>query len=164
MAAREPTAPGEPRPDVARGPDSQVRDTQARERPVDDARAIPDLLRDITSDFGTLMGDEVTLAKKEIQNTIRTAVKDGVYVIAGGVVAYIGTLVLIAAAVLALAEILDPWLSALIIGGVVTLFGVIMLLRGVSEMTSLSPTERTTRNVKADAKTVKEHAPTQSRG
>ena len=163
MAAREPVAPGEP------GPVPQERDTKARVRTVDDTRAddargIPDLLRDITSDLGTLMGDEVTLAKKEIQSTIRTAIKDGVYVVAGGVVAYIGTLVLIAAAVLALAEILDPWLSALIIGGVVTLFGVIMLLRGVSEMTSLSPAERTTRNVKADAETVKEHAPTQSRG
>ena len=136
----------------------------ARDRPVDDGRSFGDLLKDITSDVGTLMRDEVTLAKKEIQSSVSTAVKDGVYILAGAVVSYVGLLVLIAAAVLALAEIMEPWLSALIIGGVVTLFGVIMLLRGVSEMKSLSPTERTTRNVRADAETVKEHAPPGSHG
>lgn len=136
----------------------------ATERPGDDSRSVADLLSDITSDMAALLRDEVALAKKEIQQTIRTAVKDGVYVLVGGTIAYIGVLALTAAAILALAEVVAPWLSALIVGGAVTLVGAIMLLRGVSEIRSLGPTDRTVENVKSDAETLREHLPAPGSG
>lgn len=121
-------------------------------------RSIGELLKAITRDFSTLLREEVALAKAEIQLTIRTAVKDVVFVAAGGLVAYAGLLALIAAAVLGLASVIDPWLSALIIGGVVTLIGVILLMRGLEEMKSLRPVpKRTVRNLQSDAETVKEN-------
>jgi hypothetical protein len=120
-------------------------------------RSVGELLKDITREFNTLIREEVALAKAEIQQTIRTAVKDVVFVAAGGLVAFVGFLVLIAAAVLALANVIAPWLSALIIGGVITLIGVILLMRGLSEMSSLSPVpKRSVRNVQSDADTVRE--------
>lgn len=130
-------------------------------------RSIGDVLKDITRELNTLVRDEVALAKKEVQDAISTAVKDVVLVVAGAVVAYVGVLVLIAAAVLALANVLAPWLSALIIGAVVVIFGVVLLMRGLSEMKSIRPVDRTPDNVREDVRTVKEHAPggskTQSR-
>lgn len=121
-------------------------------------RSIGELLKDITRDFAMLFREEVALAKAEIQQTFRTAVKDVAFVAAGGLVAYAGLLALIASAVLGLANVIDPWLSALIIGGVVTLIGIVVLMRGLAEMKTLRPVpKRTVRNVQSDAETVKEN-------
>lgn len=120
-------------------------------------RSIGELLKDITRDFTMLFREEVALAKAEIQQTLRTAVKDVVFVAAGGLVAYAGLLALVASAVLGLANVIDPWLSALIIGGVVTLIGILVLMRGLEEMKTLGAVpKRTVRNLQSDAETVKE--------
>ena len=50
--------------------------------------------------------------------------------VAGGLIAYSGLLVLLAVAVLGLALLLRPWLAALIVGIVVVLIGAGLALKG----------------------------------
>ena len=120
-------------------------------------RSIGELLGSVTGDLSTLVQQEITLAKTEIQQTIAQAVKDIVFVVLGGFFAYTGLLALIAAAILGLANVVAPWLSALIIGGVIALVGVVLLLRGVNNVQNLDVVpERTAQTVKEDVNIVKE--------
>lgn len=120
-------------------------------------RSFGELLTDITRDMSKLFREEVALAKREIQQTISTAIKDVVMVAVGGFILYAGALVLIAAAVIALALVVDLWLSALIIGGAITLIGLIVLMIGIQQLRSLSPMpERAASNVTKDVKTIRE--------
>lgn len=122
-----------------------------------DERTLGEVLGDVTNDLSTLVRDEIALAKTEIQQTISEAVKDLVFIVVGGFFAYTGLLALIAAAILGLANAIAPWLSALIIGGVIVLIGVILLLRGINNIRNLNVVpERTAQTVKEDVNIVKE--------
>lgn len=121
-------------------------------------RSIGELLTDITRDLSALFREEVALAKRETQQTITTAIKDVVFATVGAFVLYTGVLVLIAAAVVALALVVDLWLSAVIIGSATTLIGVILLMMGIQQLRTLSLVpEKSVRNVKKDAETIREN-------
>ena len=120
-------------------------------------RSLGELLGAVTNDLSTLVRDEIALAKAEIQQTISQAVKDIVFIVVGGFFAYTGLLALIAAAILGLANVIAPWLSALIIGGVIVLIGVVLLLRGINNISNLDVVpERTAQTVKEDVNIVRE--------
>jgi len=76
---------------------------------------------------------------------------------AGGLVAWAGFLVLLAAAVLGLSKVVEPWLAALIVGVVVLVIGVVVMLVGKNRFKSdnLVP-RRTLRSIKDDAQWAKE--------
>ena len=119
-------------------------------------RSLGELLGAVTNDLSALVRDEIALAKAEIQQTISQAVKDVVFIVVGGFFAYTGLLALIAAAILGLANVVAPWLSALLIGGVIALVGVILLLRGVNNISNLDGVPRTAQTVKEDVNIVRE--------
>jgi len=79
--------------------------------------------------------------------------------IAGGALAFIGLSTLAAALVLLLAQVIAPWLSALIVGAGIALGGGLLLLRGVRsprlQGRELIPT-RTVQSIQQDARSVKE--------
>ena len=125
----------------------------------DDKRSLGDIVGDVTSEFGTLVREEIALAKAEVQQTLSQAVGDVVAIVLGGFVAYTGLLVLIAAAVLGLATAIAPWLSALLIGIVLALVGAILLRRGIKDLGNLSSAPRTAETLKKDAAMVKEKLP-----
>ena len=123
----------------------------------DKNRSIGDVVSDLTREVSTLFREEVALAKAEIQETVTRVIKDAAMIVVGGFVAYTGLLVLIAAAVLALALVVAPWLSALIVGVVIIAIGAILLLRGINDFQNVSMApERTVRTLKEDAEVVKE--------
>jgi hypothetical protein len=96
--------------------------------------SIPTLLRDLASDATEITRKEVALARSEITHAIE-GVKTGVISMAtGGGVLFAGVLFLLLAATLALATVVDGWLAALIVGGVVTLIGAIMVSAGKRKM------------------------------
>lgn len=125
----------------------------------DDKRSLGDIVGDVTSEFGTLVREEIALARAEVQQTLSQAVGDIVAIVLGGFVAYTGLLVLIAAAVLGLATVVAPWLSALLIGAVLALIGAILLRRGVKDIGNLRGVPRTKETLKEDASMVKEKLP-----
>jgi hypothetical protein len=78
--------------------------------------------------------DEIALASAEFSNSMRKLVAASTSVAAGGVVLFGGFLALLAAAVLGLANVVSPWLAALIVGLVVGLIGTAMVMTGIKAL------------------------------
>jgi hypothetical protein len=106
------------------------------ERPEDlESHSFVGLVRRLTDELATLVRQELALARAEITSSIRSLILGAGSVAAGGAVLFAGFLVLLAAAVLGLAHVVSPWLSALIVGVVVALVGYLMVHAGVKGVT-----------------------------
>jgi hypothetical protein len=111
-------------------------DWRARERSgfqnVDarDYESTPSLLRRLVTDVGTLLAQEATLLKAETARSIADLRAATVSMAMGGAVLLLGCIFLLLAAVYGLSNVVEPWLAALIVGGVVSLIGAIMLMTG----------------------------------
>jgi hypothetical protein len=106
-----------------------------------------------------LVRQEVQLARAEMSDKITRVTTNLVSVVAGGFVAYIGALALVAALILGLHDLADisPWVSALIVGAVLAIAGYAMLRRGLGELkqVDLAP-RRTVENIRDDVQTIKD--------
>jgi hypothetical protein len=92
--------------------------------------SIVSLLKRLTDELSVLFRQEVALASAEFSRSMRSFFLGVASVAAGGAVLFAGLLVLLAAAVLGLAEWLEPWQAALAVGGAVVLIGIVMVLAG----------------------------------
>lgn len=113
------------------------------------------LLSRLVSDLTALMRNELALAKAEFSKAA-TNVKLGIAGMAiAGVVLLAGALSLITAAILGLAEVMEPWLAALIVGVALGIIGFVMLQ---SAKKKLEPSnlamERTQHSLRRDAEVV----------
>lgn len=117
------------------------------------------LFRDLASDLSDLTHKEIQLAQTEMMEKVSHASKAVISMVAGGLLAYAGLLVLLAAVALALTTFLnlDLWLSSLIVGAIVVVVGLIMLQSGRSALqnTNITP-EKTVDSLKENAAWVKE--------
>ena len=119
-------------------------------------RSLGELFGDLAAQTGTLVREEVALAKAELTRTATQAGKDIGVLVVGGAVVYGGLLVLLAAAILALATILPAWVAALIVGLVVVGVGVAMLQRGRAALTRIDVApHQTMATLSADVDVVK---------
>lgn len=103
-------------------------------RPEPRDRRLAELLSELTDETSTLVRQEIALARAEMGEKIDEAKKASMSLAMGGAVAYAGFLVLLACAVVGLSYVISPWLAALIVGGIVTLVGVIMLAGGAEKL------------------------------
>lgn len=119
-------------------------------------RSIGELFADLARDTSTLVRQEVALAKTEISDKISKVGKDVASMAVGGAVAYAGFLAIIAALILLLGEVMDTWLAAFIVGGVVVLVGYMLIQRGreALKQEDLAP-RRTIETIKEDAEWAK---------
>lgn len=125
----------------------------------EESRSIGELLGDLGRQTGTLVRKEIDLAKVEVTSSVGRMSKGAATTAVGGVVAYAGFLVLLAAAVMALIEAgMDGWLAAFIVGVTVLAIGGGLAAAGVKriQQTDLAPT-RTAETVKENVEFVKEH-------
>jgi hypothetical protein len=123
-----------------------------------DERSLGDLFGDLARDMGTLVGQEMTLARTELTEKASQVSKDIAMLAAGGLVAYAGLLAIIAAVVLLIADLGMPlWASALIVGAVVAVIGYLLVQRGISALKQqdLSP-RQTIQSIKEDTRWAKE--------
>lgn len=121
-------------------------------------RPISSLFSDLINDLTKLFRQEILLAKTEISEKVGQATSGGISMIAGGAVIFAGFLVILNGAVLALANIWAPWLSALIVGGVVVVIGALFLSKGRSNFKAknLAP-RRTTESLRRDKELVRDY-------
>jgi hypothetical protein len=85
------------------------------------------LLSRLVGDFAALVRNEVALAKAELAES-STRAKAGVAALIGAVSTLLaGSLALVAAIILGLARVMEPWLAALIVGVAITAVGVVLL-------------------------------------
>lgn len=109
-------------------------------------RSIGELFGQLSQDMTLLFRQELQLARVEMSEKISQLTGNLVSVVAGGFVAYVGALALVAALILGLHDVaeISPWVSALIVGAIFALAGYVMLNRGLKELkrVDLSPAER----------------------
>ena len=117
-----------------------------------DQRSLGELFGDLARDTGTLVRQEVELAKVEMTQKATRVGKDLGFLVAGGAVAYAGFLALIAAIAIGLGQLGLPWwlatlLVALVVGGV----GAFLVMRGLNALKRerLAP-ERTMQTLQED--------------
>jgi hypothetical protein len=123
-----------------------------------DERSLGDLFGDLARDMGTLVSQEMTLARTELTEKASRVGKDVAMLAAGGLVAYAGLLAIIAAAIVLLADLGVPlWVSALIVGAVVAVVGYLLVQRGISALKrqDLTP-HQTIQSIKEDTQWAKE--------
>ena len=116
------------------------------------------LLRQLTHEVPSLITKELALAKAELSESLRATKAGAASVASGGVVLLGGFIMLLLAAVYGLSEVMEPWLAALIVGGVVTVIGLIMVSAGKKkfEASSFKP-ERTIHSMNKDKEAVRGH-------
>jgi hypothetical protein len=122
-----------PHVDPARGP-----------RPTaGDPRGLGDLIRELKDEATLLFKQEVTLAKTEAAEKANAIGKDVAGIVVGGLVFYMGTLVLIAAltfglfalmTVLGLNPLVGMWLAPLIVGGLLAIVGGTLLKSALDKL------------------------------
>jgi hypothetical protein len=122
-------------------------------------RSIGELFGQLSQDMTLLFRQELELARSEMSEKISQVTSNLVSVVAGGFVAYVGALALVAALILGLQEAaeISPWVSALIVGAILAVAGYVMLNRGLKELkrVDLAP-RRTVETLKDDVQWAKE--------
>lgn len=117
------------------------------------------LVRELLRESEALVRAEADLLRTEFSEKVTQAQRGIGAMITGGAVLFAGLLVLLAAAVFALAQVISiPW-AALLVGSAVAIIGGIMIAGGRSRVTAekLKP-HRTIADLKADRDFVKERA------
>jgi hypothetical protein len=109
------------------------------------------LLSRLLSDFTALFRNEVALAKAELAELTDSAKAAVAAIAVAAVVLLGGLLALLAAAILALAEVLAPWLAALIVGVVLAIAGVVLIRSAGQKLKSAKHLDRVRESVRQDA-------------
>ena len=123
-------------------------------------RSLSQLIVDLQKESSTLVRDEVALVRAEINEKVSQALNGVISLLMGALVAFSALIiVLIAIAELLITLDIVGWLAYLIVGGVVLVIGVIMLMKGKSNLqpANLAP-RRTAEELRRDRDMVREQA------
>src|SRR5690349_15945944 len=118
------------------------------------------LVKQLSEQVSLLIRDEMKLAALELTGKAKTAARGAGLVSGGGVFALYGTGCLLAAAIIALAGVLRPWLAALIVGAALFAVAGVAALAGRGQLRKATPPvpARAAESVKADIEQIKESA------
>jgi len=123
-------------------------------------KPLGELVQDLSRQTSTLIRQEMRLAQAELTEKGRHAGKGASMFGGAGLVALYGVGALVAAAILGLATVLEPWIAAAAIGvGLLVIAGV-LALTGKKEIDEMGPPkpEQTLESVQRDVDTVKARA------
>lgn len=119
--------------------------------------SIVELMSQLSTQTSRLVRDEMRLAQKELQQSVKHAGIGAGLISAAGLLAVIGLLTLVAAAVAALALVLPVWAAAVIVAVVLFIAaGIAALLSRKQAEEITPPVTESAESVKADIKEVKE--------
>ncbi len=135
----------------------EITETQDR---TDANKPIGELVRQFSEQTSTLIRQELRLATAEMQEKGKHAGKGAGMFGGAGVVALYGVGALVAAAVIGLGTLMEPWLAAVIVGVVLLAVAGIVALLGKKQVEQATPAkpEQTIESVQEDIQTVKERA------
>jgi uncharacterized membrane protein YqjE len=109
-----------------------------------DERSIGELIAELSRETTTLVRQELQLAKVEMSQKASRAGKNVGFLVVGGVVAYTGLLAIMAAVIIVLGNVLALWLSALVVGVVITAVGLVLVIKGANTLRQEDPTPQET--------------------
>jgi len=123
-------------------------------------RPVGELFQQLSTQTATLVRQEIKLAQLELQEKGKRAGLGAGMFGGAGLVALYGVGALVAAAVLALATAVDPWLAALIVAAVLLLVAGVLALSGKRQVKQATPPvpEQALESVQRAVDEVKERA------
>jgi hypothetical protein len=123
-------------------------------------RPLSELVQDLSRQTSTLIRQEMRLAQAELAEKASHAGKGAGMFGGAGLVALYGVGALIAAAVLGLATVIEPWIAAAAIGVGLLLIAGLLALTGKKEIDEAAPAkpEQAIESVQQDVETVKASA------
>jgi putative superfamily III holin-X len=135
-------------------------ETSTRFTRTEQDKPLGELVQDLSRQTSTLIRQEMRLAQAELAEKGRHAGKGAGMFGGAGVVALYGVGALIAAAILGLATVLEPWIAAAAIGVALLLVAGILALTGKKELEEAGPPkpEQAIDSVQRDIETVKARA------
>jgi hypothetical protein len=134
-------------------------ETSTRDHSTNDT-STRDLVQDLSRQTSTLIRQEMRLAQAELTEKGRHAGKGAGMFGGAGLVALYGLGALIAAAILGLATVIEPWIAAAAVGVGLLLIAGILALTGKKEIDEMGPPkpEQAIESVQTDVETVKARA------
>lgn len=122
-----------------------------------DNRSIGELFAELAGETGTLVRQEVALAKTELTQKAARAGKQVGFLVVGGAIAYAALLALMAAAIIGLAQFIPAWSAALVIGVVFAAVAGWLVAKALHALreTDLAP-RQTVETLKEDAQWMKD--------
>jgi len=134
-------------------------ETSTRFQRADD-KPLGELVQDLSRQTSSLIRQEMRLAQAELAEKGKHAGKGAGMFGGAGLVALYGVGALIAAAVLGLATVIEPWIAAAAIGAGLLLIAGMLALTGKKELEEAGPPkpEQTLDSVQRDIETVKARA------
>jgi len=103
--------------------------TEIAER--DDEPSLGQLFAGLAAETGTLVRKEAELARLEMTQKGRVAARDVAIIAAGGAIAGLGAMALMATLILLLGMVVPLWASSLLVGAGVAIVGVAVTLGGI---------------------------------
>lgn len=100
----------------------------------DEQRPLGTIIAELWENTEQLARQEIKLGLSQLDDRVDHIKADLTRVTLGGAVLYAGLLSLVAAVVLLLAKVVDPWLAALITGAAVSITGYALLMRGKNRL------------------------------
>ena len=104
----------------------------------EEQRSLGELFRELSEEAKRLVRQEVELAKTEIKEKLSELGKDPAFIAIGGILAYSGFLVLLAALVIGLGHLIGYGWSALVIGALVVAAGAGLAMSAIKKMKTMS--------------------------
>jgi len=142
-----------------KGAAAQERSQQLARWPqsAEERESMGELLGELASQSASLVRDEVALAQQEIREKVKAVQSAAMVIAVGGVLALVALLALCSAAILALAEYLKPWQSALAVGLLLAIVASIIAFVGIGQLkrTKLKP-EQTIETLEENKEWLKE--------
>ena len=122
-------------------------------------RSLATLLADVAGETVELVRQELALARTEAQDKLHQTMSGAAELAIAALFALAGFIILLQAAVYGLEEFgFDPWLAAVIVGGVVLLIGILLLLKARHDLSAQNlAVNRTTANLRKDLNLVRGH-------
>ena len=99
-------------------------------------RPLSTLFSELTQETMSLFRKEIQLARSELTDKARQAGRGATEIAIGAVLLLVAAGTLAAAAILGLSQMMQPWLAALIVTGVLALIGGILVASGLSNIKS----------------------------
>jgi hypothetical protein len=130
------------------------------ESTITDERPIGELVQRLSQQTSTLIRQEMRLAQAELTAKGKHAGRGAGMFGSAGLVALYGVGALVAAAIVGIGTLLEPWIAAVIVGAVLLAVAGILALAGKKQVDQATPAkpEQTIESVQLDVDTVKARA------
>lgn len=103
-----------------------------------------ELFSTLSSQVSQLFRQEVQLAQAEMSRKASKAGRNAAFVALSAVIGQAAMLAIVAAVILALAQVMDAWLAAFLVGIVLTIVAALLGQYGISKLKSMDPAPRQT--------------------